>query len=69
MRDLIRLVSTAGTGTFYTTTRNKKPAPAPGKNKKLGTEKLQLIKFDRRAKNEKTGRLGAHVLFKEEKIK
>lgn len=59
MSDLIRLVSEAGTGTFYTTS----------KNKRTKTEKLVLKKFDRRARNEKTGRLGAHVLFKEEKIK
>jgi large subunit ribosomal protein L33 len=36
MRDKIKLVSTAGTGYFYTTT----------KNKKLSTEKLVLKKYD-----------------------
>jgi large subunit ribosomal protein L33 len=36
MREQIKLVSTAGTGTFYTTT----------KNKKLATEKLRLKKYD-----------------------
>jgi len=36
MRDLIRLVSTAGTGHFYVTSKNKR-------NK---SEKLELKKFD-----------------------
>ena len=36
MREKIKLVSTAGTGYFYTTT----------KNKKLSTEKLKLKKYD-----------------------
>jgi len=36
MRDKIKLVSTAGTGYFYTTT----------KNKKISTEKLVLKKYD-----------------------
>lgn len=36
MRDKIKLVSTAGTGYFYTTTKNKKNA----------TEKLVLKKYD-----------------------
>jgi large subunit ribosomal protein L33 len=36
MRDKIKLVSTAGTGYFYTTS----------KNKKLSTEKLRLKKYD-----------------------
>lgn len=36
MADLIRLVSTAGTGHFYTTTKNKKTKP----------EKMVLKKFD-----------------------
>lgn len=35
-RDKIKLVSTAGTGHFYTTT----------KNKKLHREKLELMKYD-----------------------
>ena len=59
MRDLVKLVSQAGTGTFYTTSKNKRTKP----------EKLLLKKFDPRARNEKTGKLGAHVIFKEEKIK
>jgi large subunit ribosomal protein L33 len=36
MRDKIKLVSTAGTGHFYTTTKNKKTT----------TEKLSFKKFD-----------------------
>ena len=36
MRDKIKLVSTAGTGHFYTTTKNKKTTP----------NKLELRKFD-----------------------
>ena len=36
MRDKIRLVSSAGTGYFYTTTKNKRTMPG----------KLELKKFD-----------------------
>ena len=36
MRDKIKLISSAGTGHFYTTTKNKKTTP----------EKLELKKFD-----------------------
>ena len=36
MRDKIKLVSTEGTGHFYTTTKNKKTTP----------EKLEMKKFD-----------------------
>ncbi|MCY4245195.1 MAG: 50S ribosomal protein L33 [Gammaproteobacteria bacterium] len=36
MRDKIRLVSTAGTGHFYTTTKNKKNMP----------DKMEIRKFD-----------------------
>ncbi len=36
MREKIKLVSSAGTGVFYTTT----------KNKKASTEKLRLKKYD-----------------------
>lgn len=67
MRDIIKLVSTAGTGTFYTTTKNKRTM-AEKKSKRNATGKLELKKYDPRAKNEKGG-FGAHVLFKEEKIK
>jgi len=36
MRDKIKLVSTAGTGHFYTTSKNKRTTP----------EKLEMKKFD-----------------------
>ena len=36
MRDKIKLVSSAGTGHFYTTTKNKKNMP----------EKMEIKKFD-----------------------
>ena len=36
MRDKIRLVSSAGTGYFYTTTKNKRTKP----------EKMELSKYD-----------------------
>jgi large subunit ribosomal protein L33 len=55
----VKMVSTAGTGYFYVTKANKKTK----------TEKLVKKKYDPRAKNEKTGKLGAHVDFKEDKIK
>ena len=40
MREKIKLVSTAGTGHFYTTTKNKKTMP----------DKLELNKFDPKIK-------------------
>jgi len=49
-RILIRLVSTAGTGHFYTTT----------KNPKLKTEKIEIKKYDPKARK--------HVKYKESKI-
>lgn len=51
VREKIKLVSTADTGFFYTTTKNKRTSP----------EKLELMKFDPKARK--------HVLFKEAKIK
>ena len=36
MRDIIKLVSTAKTGHFYTTTKNKRTMP----------EKMEMTKFD-----------------------
>ena len=39
MRDKIRLVSTAGTGFFYTTDKNKRNMP----------EKMEIKKFDPKA--------------------
>ncbi len=51
MRDKIKLLSTAGTGQFYTTT----------KNKRLHPEKLEVKKYDPKARK--------HVTYKEAKIK
>ena len=51
MREKIKLESTAGTGHFYTTTKNKKTM----------TEKMEIKKFDPRARK--------HVIYKENKIK
>lgn len=65
VREKIKLVSTgqtqAGnpTGTYYTTTKNKRTM----------TEKFQIKKYDRRAHNAETGKSGMHVVFKEDKIK
>jgi large subunit ribosomal protein L33 len=42
MRDKIRLVSTAGTGFFYTTDKNKRNMP----------EKMEIKKFDPKATSE-----------------
>lgn len=50
MREIIKLVSSAGTGHFYTTT----------KNKKLAKEKLEMKKFDPKARK--------HVVYKERPI-
>ena len=51
MREKIKLESTAGTGHFYTTTKNKRTT----------TEKLELKKYDPKARK--------HVLYKESKLK
>ena len=51
MRDKIKLVSSAGTGHFYTTTKNKRTTP----------DKLEIRKFDPRARK--------HVMYKETKLK
>ncbi len=40
MRDIIKLVSTANTGHFYTTTKNKRKKP----------EKLEVKKYDPKVK-------------------
>jgi large subunit ribosomal protein L33 len=40
MRDKIKLESTAGTGVFYTTTKNKRTMP----------EKMEIKKFDPKAR-------------------
>ena len=47
MRDKIKLVSSAGTGHYYTTT----------KNKRLHPEKMEMLKYDPRARK--------HVTYKE----
>lgn len=51
MREKIKLESTAGTGHFYTTTKNKKTM----------TDKMEIKKFDPKARK--------HVVYKENKIK
>ncbi|MCY4156764.1 MAG: 50S ribosomal protein L33 [Gammaproteobacteria bacterium] len=51
MRQKIRLISSAGTGHFYTTTKNAKTHP----------EKMEVRKYDPRARK--------HVTYKEGKIK
>ncbi len=64
MRDKIKMVSTgmtkAGkkTGTFRTTTKNKRTM----------TEKLKLKHYDPKAYNAETDKCGMHVLFEEGKI-
>jgi large subunit ribosomal protein L33 len=50
-REKIKLESSAGTGHFYTTDKNKKTTP----------EKLEMMKFDPKARK--------HVTFKEVKLK
>ena len=50
-RDKIRLISSAGTGHFYTTDKNKKTTP----------EKLEMMKFDPKARK--------HVTYKETKLR
>lgn len=64
MRDKVKMISTgttkAGkkTGTFRTTTKNKRTT----------TEKLKKKYFDPRAYNAETGKTGMHVIFEEGKI-
>ncbi len=67
----IKLVSTgttekgSKTGFYKTTTKRSKP-------KSGGTGKLEKLEkkcFDPRAFNKETGKLGMHVVFKEDKIK
>ena len=54
----VRLVSSANTGTTYYIQKNPKNI----------TEKMAFKKYDPRAKNAETGKLGAHVLFEEKKM-
>lgn len=64
MRDKIKMISTGRrkdgkkTGTFRTTTKNKRTM----------TEKLKMKHYDPLAYNEATGKNGMHVLFEEGKI-
>ena len=51
MREKSKLESSAGTGHFYTTTKNKRTKP----------EKLELMKYDPKARK--------HVMYKETKLK
>ena len=51
MREKIKLESSAGTGHFYTTTKNKTTKP----------EKLEMMKYDPKARK--------HVSYKETKLK
>ena len=65
VREKIRLNSTGKgkngkvTGTFKTTTKNKRTT----------TEKLKKKSYDPRAWNPETGKFGMHVLFEEGKLK
>ena len=61
-REKVKLESTAGTGTFYTATVNKRKRAAKG-----GKTKLELKKFDKKAMSPE-GKKGAHVLFIEKKL-
>jgi large subunit ribosomal protein L33 len=64
MRDKIKMVSTGlrkdgkKTGTFRTTTKNKRTM----------TEKFKMKYYDPLAYNQATGKNGMHVLFEEGKI-
>lgn len=64
MREKIKMVSTGltkegkKTGTFRTTTKNKRTT----------TEKLKKKYYDSRAYNTETGKVGMHVVFEEGKI-
>ena len=64
MREKIKMISTGKTkankptGTFRTTT----------KNKKTSTEKLKMKYYDSRAYNTETNKVGMHVFFEEGKI-
>ena len=58
MRDKIKLVSSAGTGHYYTTTKNKKNMP----------DKMEIKKFDPKAWNPTTEKFGMVVAFKEKKV-
>ncbi len=65
VREKIRLVSTGKdvngctTKTFYTTVKNRRNQ----------SEKMHIKKYDPKAFNVETGKVGMHVVFKEEKMK
>jgi large subunit ribosomal protein L33 len=65
IREKIKLVSTGKnkkgktTGYYYTTTKNKRNV----------TEKIEIKKYDPKACDPETGKIGMHVMFKEAKIK
>lgn len=54
----VRLVSSAGTGSTYYIEKNPKNI----------TEKMKFRKYDPKAKNPATGKLGMHVDFEEKKM-
>jgi large subunit ribosomal protein L33 len=64
MREKVKMVSTGltklgkKTGTFRTTTKNKRTT----------TEKLKKKHYDPRAYNTETGKSGMHVMFEEGKL-
>jgi len=65
----IKLVSTGTredgktTGIYKTTTKSVKP------KRGIKPGKLEKMSYDPKAFNKETGKLGMHVLFKEDKIK
>lgn len=65
----IKLVSTGTredgktTGIYKTTTKSVKP------KRGIKPGKLEKMSYDSKAFNKETGKLGMHVLFKEDKIK
>ena len=50
MRDKIKLVSTAGTGYFYTTTKNKRTMPGKNGNQKFDPKIRQHVLFKSKIK-------------------
>jgi ribosomal protein L33 len=64
MSDLIQMTSTGKT-------KKNRPTGSKyvrSKNKKTKTEKLEQMRFDRLAYNEKTGKCGMHVKYVETKL-
>lgn len=65
----VKLVSTGkkengeNTGFYTTTTVSVKP------KRGVKPEKLEIKRFDPRAYNKETGKIGMHVIFKQDKIK